>query len=267
MEMNYRRFYVMLWTTALVAVATLFYACSTSYNGSDQVSVQRGKEVYHEACAPCHGDNGDGNGPVSVSLSTKPRDFNRGVFKFRSTASGELPTDYDLLRIINSGIYHTAMPSFQQMSIADQYSVVEYIKTLSPLFSDSSQYPLDTVKVTAPVPYTYTSIEAGRKVYLDMHCWSCHGITGEGNGPAASSVTDDEGNHIQPTNLTRAWDMKVGRTPEKIYLIFSAGINGTPMPSYSQILTDRQRWDLANYVYSLSHRDRFYDGKQISDMK
>lgn len=251
---------------AIISLAVGLYSCATSYNGSDQVSVARGKAVYHEACAPCHGDNGDGNGPVSVSLATKPRDFNLGVFKFRSTASGELPTDYDLLRIVNSGIYHTAMPSFAQMSIADQYSVVEYIKTLSPVFSDSTQYPLDTVKVSTPIPYTYDSIERGREVYLDMHCWSCHGITGEGNGPSAPTVTDDQGNHIQPTNLTHAWDIKVGRTPEKVYLIFSTGLNGTPMPSYSQILTDKQRWDLANYVYSLSHTDRYYDGKQLSNM-
>lgn len=266
MKMNYRYSRIVL-VAAVVSLAIGFYSCSSSYNDSDQVGVQRGREVYHEACAPCHGDNGDGNGPVSVSLATKPRDFNKGVYKFRSTASGELPTDYDILRIINSGIYHTAMPSFAQMSVADQYSVVEYIKTLSPLFSDSSQYPLDTVKVTTPVPYTYTSIEAGRQVYLDMHCWSCHGISGEGDGPSAPSVTDDEGNHIEPTNLTNAWDLKVGRTPEKIYLIFSTGINGTPMPSFLQILSDQQRWDLANYVYSLSHDDRFYDGKQTSDMK
>jgi cytochrome c oxidase cbb3-type subunit 2 len=255
--------------TALAAAFSLslaLYSCATSFNGSDQVSVARGKAVYHEACAPCHGDNGDGSGPVSVSLRTKPRDFKLGVYKFRSTASGELPTNYDLLRTINSGIYHTAMPSFAQMSIADQYSVVEYIKTLSPAFSDSSQYPLDTVRISTPIPYTLNSIERGREVYLNMHCWSCHGITGEGNGPAAPTVTDDEGHHIQPTNLTHYWDIKMGRSPQKIYLIFSTGLNGTPMPSYAQILTDKQRWDLANYVYSLSHKDRFYDGKQLSNM-
>lgn len=183
--------------TGLVFLAVLLavgvYACSSSYNDSGTISAERGSEVYHEACAPCHGDNGDGNGPVSVSLATKPRDFNKGVYKFRSTASGELPTDYDILRIINSGIYHTAMPSFAQMSIADQYSVVEYLKTLSPLFSDSTQYPLDTVKITAPVAYTYNSIEQGRQVYLDMHCWSCHGIGGEGNGPSAPQLRMTKG--------------------------------------------------------------------------
>ncbi len=242
------------------------YSCSTSYNGSDAVSVERGKAVYHEACAPCHGDNGDGQGPVSVSLRTKPRDFRNGTFRFRSTASGQLPTDYDLLRLINSGIYHSAMPSFAQMSVADQYSVVEYIKTLSPLFSDSSQYPLDTVNITMPVPYTYNSIERGRVDYLQMGCWNCHGITGEGNGPAAPTLTDADGRPIRPTNLTRSWDVKVGRTPERIYLILSTGLNGTPMPSYQQILTDKQRWDVANYVYALSHNSRFYDGAQLNSV-
>lgn len=252
---------------AAFVLAAAFYACSSSGSASGVASVERGKEVYHEACAPCHGNDGDGNGPVSVSLRTKPRDFNKGIYKFRSTASGQLPTDYDLLRIINSGIYHTAMPSFNQMSVTDQYSVVQYLKSLSPMFSDSSQYPLDTVEVTEPVPYTYSSIEEGRQVYLTMHCWACHGAAGEGDGPSAPTVTDDEGNHIEPTNLTNPWDLKVARTPEKIYLVLSTGINGTPMPSFSQILSDHDRWNLANYVYSLSHADRYYDGKQTSDLK
>ncbi len=241
------------------------YSCSSSYSGSDVVSVARGKAVFHEACAPCHGDNGDGQGPVSVSLRTKPRDFKTGTFRFRSTTYGELPTNYDILRIINSGIYHSAMPSFAQMSVADQYSVVEYIKTLSPLFSDSSQYPLDTVRISTPVPYTYNSIERGRQDYLEMGCWNCHGITGEGNGPAAPTLQDADGQPARPTNFTHTWDVKVGRTPEKIYLILSTGLNGTPMPSYQQILTEMQRWDVANYVYALSHNSRFYDGKSLQN--
>jgi cytochrome c oxidase cbb3-type subunit 2 len=238
-------------------------ACAANYKTSETPTVARGAEVYHNACASCHGDNGDGSGPVSVSLKTKPRDFQKGAFKFRTTASGQLPTDHDLLAIVNSGIYHTAMPSFAQMSLRDQYAVVQYIKTLAPAFRDSSQYPLDTLKVGHFVAYTFDSIERGRGIYLDMKCWNCHGITGEGNGPAAATVKDDEGRLLEPTNLTRAWDLKMGRSPDRIYVIFSTGLNGTPMPSFAQLLSEEQRWDLANYVYALSHSDRYYEGKEV----
>jgi hypothetical protein len=36
-------------------------------------------------CAACHGTNGDGNGPASVWLYPKPRDFSAGQFKIKST--------------------------------------------------------------------------------------------------------------------------------------------------------------------------------------
>jgi cytochrome c oxidase cbb3-type subunit 2 len=250
-------------SAAALLLALGIYVCAASAKSADVVSVKRGAAVYHTACAACHGNTGKGDGPVSVSLTTKPRDFQKGVYKFRTTASGQLPTDHDLLWIVNSGIYHTAMPSFAQMSVADQYSVVEYLKTLSHAFSDPSQYPLDTVKVGHVVPYTFDSVERGRGIYLQMRCWNCHGISGEGNGPAASTVTDDEGRRLEPTNLTYAWDLKVARTPERIYMIFTTGVNGTPMPSFAQILTDTQRWDLANYVYALSHADRYYEGTSL----
>ena len=47
-------------------------------------------------CVGCHGANGDGKGPAADMLIVKPRDFTKGIFKFRSTPSGTLPTDEDL---------------------------------------------------------------------------------------------------------------------------------------------------------------------------
>ncbi|MGH7318661.1 MAG: cbb3-type cytochrome c oxidase subunit II, partial [Candidatus Rokuibacteriota bacterium] len=58
----------------------------------------RGKEVYERRCVGCHGQNGDGNGPVATFLDPRPRDFRLGAFKFRTTPSGSLPTDGDLYR-------------------------------------------------------------------------------------------------------------------------------------------------------------------------
>src|SRR5689334_2920233 len=51
-----------------------------------------GQAVYEQHCAACHGINGEGNGAAAVWLYPKPRRFNSGLFKIRSTPSGFLPT-------------------------------------------------------------------------------------------------------------------------------------------------------------------------------
>src|ERR1035437_10406278 len=50
----------------------------------------RGKEMYHVSCTPCHGADGKGDGSIAANLRGMPRDFTRGIFMNRSTASGEL---------------------------------------------------------------------------------------------------------------------------------------------------------------------------------
>ena len=57
--------------------------------------VQAGKEIYEFRCAPCHGFSGKGDGPAAMTLDPRPRDFTRGLFKFKSTPSGEVVADED----------------------------------------------------------------------------------------------------------------------------------------------------------------------------
>src|SRR5438876_445944 len=94
-------------------------------------SVAVGRDIYVMACVMCHGVDGKGDGSVGPMLSPRrapqPRDFTAGVFKFRSTPSGELPITADLYRTVTEGIAgrggpltfgmrrHRIMPSFRQM--------------------------------------------------------------------------------------------------------------------------------------------------------
>jgi mono/diheme cytochrome c family protein len=39
--------------------------------------VDAGKAEYLSSCAPCHGADGKGKGPLSAKLKTKPADLNR----------------------------------------------------------------------------------------------------------------------------------------------------------------------------------------------
>ncbi len=220
----------------------------------------RGREMFLVACAPCHGADGTGNGPIASNLLSKPRNLTRGIYMNRSTASGELPTDYDLFRTITTGLHNTAMPSFRHMAQGDRWAVVQYIKTFSPRFNDSTEYPLDVLNVGTEVLPSPQSLATGRALYLQMQCASCHGIRGQGDGPSSGTLADDFGNQIWPTDLTNPSNFKFGRSVLDIFRIFSTGLNGTPMPSYAQTLPDTARWHLANYVWSLQNTDQYVDG-------
>ena len=54
----------------------------------------QGKNVYERNCIICHGPKGDGNGEMAPTLSPKPRSFREGMFKFRTTPFGKMPTNH-----------------------------------------------------------------------------------------------------------------------------------------------------------------------------
>ncbi|MFV1965137.1 MAG: cytochrome c [Pirellulaceae bacterium] len=87
--------------------------------------------LYRKHCAHCHGVAGDGVGPTAAYLDPYPRDFRRGVFKFKSTPKGRKPGDEDLRRLLVRGIPGTAMPSYAALSDDELEALVQYVKYLS----------------------------------------------------------------------------------------------------------------------------------------
>src|SRR5262249_1810690 len=100
--------------------------------GHTSVEVSRlktGRETYATYCAGCHGEQGDGKGPAARFLNPKPRDFRLGRLKFAAVASGEAPRDEDYLRVLEHGLYGTAMPTFELLSKRERLAVIAYVKT------------------------------------------------------------------------------------------------------------------------------------------
>jgi mono/diheme cytochrome c family protein len=87
--------------------------------------------LYRRHCAHCHGISGDGQGPTAAILNPYPRDYRRGLFKFKGTYPAAQPTDEDLHRVIYNGIPSTAMPAFALLPPDEVDALVEYVKYLS----------------------------------------------------------------------------------------------------------------------------------------
>ena len=69
-------------------------------------------------------------------LMPRPRDFTTGRYKIRSTETGTMPTDDDLIGSVRQGLYGTAMPGWDRiLSDGDIRAVVQYVKSLSPQFA------------------------------------------------------------------------------------------------------------------------------------
>lgn len=218
-----------------------------------------GKKVYAERCLICHGAEGNAKGPVGVIrraekngriIEIYSRDFTVGVFKFRSTPTGCLPSDDDLLKTIEDGIERSFMPGHKDgVSPEEREAVKEYIKFFSERWEEED--PCDPIAVKKPDWVgSPGSVEKGKKIYKEMKCWECHGYQGVGDGPKADELKDDWAKQIWPFNFTTS-DLKRGSSPENVYITFTTGLDGSGMPSYEDSVKEEERWHLVSYTLEL----------------
>ncbi|MCI0341324.1 MAG: ethylbenzene dehydrogenase-related protein [Planctomycetales bacterium] len=230
----------------------------------------RGSELFQVHCAACHGPSGRGDGPASVYLFPKPRDFSLGKFKVRTTKSGQLPTDQDLLGTLERGMPGSAMPSFTHLPEADRRELLAHVKSLAVLEGEGGEKENifqmrakpEAIPVGADLPATPDRVRRGREVYLSSGCNACHGDGGRGDGPSAATLKDDWGLPTRPNDFTRGL-YKGGSAPRDVYVRFTTGMTGTPMPSFDNI-TDEDRWALVHYVKSLEAAGRPSIARQAS---
>ena len=207
------------------------------------------KDDYRRYCVGCHGELGDGNGENFPWVDPKPRDFQLGVFKCRSTPTGTLPTDEDLFDTIARGLDRSNMPQWSTFTKQERADLVAWVKHFSPRFA--SEKPGVPIQIPAEPEVTADRIKAGRDVYARVQCWKCHGVLGQANGPSAATLTDDLGRPIAPYNFTEGARPKCGETDRDIYRIFMTGLDGTPMPSFADNIKPDEAWDLVFYLRTL----------------
>ena len=93
-----------------------------------------------------------------------------------------------------------------------------------------------------PLPPSEAVVKRGEMVF-QTHCSVCHGAQGRGDGPAAASLNP------KPADLTAVH--VDDHTDGDLFWWLNYGIAGTAMPSFEQILSDTNRWELIRYIRSL----------------
>jgi len=104
-----------------------------------------------------------------------------------------------------------------------------------------------------PVPPTRDSAWAGERLYR-ANCLTCHGEKADGRGPVPLSATPAP---MPVPNLLDAFYKE--RSDGRMFAVIQNG--GAAMPRYGYKFSDREHWDIINYV-------RFLQGvKQIPGME
>jgi len=208
-----------------------------------------GKQLYYRYCWGCHGFRGDGNGENGPYLNILPRNFVAATFKCRSTPTGTLPTDEDLFNALTRGFNNSNMPAWITLTAQNRADLVAFIKTFSPRWK--SDKPGDPIAVPAEPALSLQSIQHGKELFTKLECWKCHGAEGRGDGPSASTLTDSSDQPIRPYNFAAGSRFKCGATNHDLYKIFMTGLDGTPMPSFADVIKPEDAWDLVHYLRTL----------------
>ncbi len=197
---------------------------ATAFFAERYPDLEEAAQMFMPNCARCHGVEGGGDGPMSRRLFPKPRNYQRGVFKFAAVEDGSKPRRVDLVRTLVHGLPGSAMPSFRSTSLAELSALVDYVRYLSirgevegllvyeweenelrPREAIEEAYELvwerwleaaqHAYEVTAPAPDTDPKrLALGEAVFLDAdrgNCFSCHGEDGRGEGKSAVRIGEE----------------------------------------------------------------------------
>jgi mono/diheme cytochrome c family protein len=97
--------------------------------------------------------------------------------------------------------------------------------------------PQEAKKMKNPIKATQASIQKGKEIY-EKKCALCHGIEGDGNGPASVGLNP------KPTNFKESHGEKM--TDGEHFWKVSKGKG--PMPSFEKDLNEEQLWHVINYI-------------------
>jgi len=101
------------------------------------------------------------------------------------------------------------------------------------------QAPEEAKKVKNPVQAAPESIAAGKNIF-DEKCFTCHGIKGDGKGPAGAALNPPPANFADKK-------MMDSMTDGELFWKLSNGDGGAMAPQ-KNAYSEADRWNLVNYI-------------------
>jgi cytochrome c oxidase cbb3-type subunit 3 len=208
----HRQFFILLAFMVIGMAASGLSAAPTS-----------GAQLYHQTCAVCHGEHGDGGVGVPLNLPD-----------FLAVASD----DY-FRTTIREGRPGRVMPAFPNMSSADVDAIVGYLRSLSaepaPTYSDK---PLRG------------DVARGGELFAS-HCVACHGEQGQGGAGTGVTFSRPRGAPVMAPALNNP-GLQDAASDAMLKATLLRGRRGTPMPAITDLgLQERDADDLVAYLRTL----------------
>lgn len=123
---------VLLMSLALLACRAEVNSSAVDYDAVEVPAAQlssddardRGRALFKEKCALCHGDRADGRGVRRQGLSGKPINFGSKDWKSNTSASA-------LFEVLSEGRRGTSMPAWPTLSEAQKWDLIAYVLSVA----------------------------------------------------------------------------------------------------------------------------------------
>jgi len=99
-------------------------------------------------------------------------------------------------------------------------------------------------QVKNPVKPTKEGLASSAKLFRE-NCMTCHGESGAGDGPAAESLMRHPANFTDKKMMSAATDGE---------LFWKITTGRGPMPSWQDQLSETERWQMVNYLRTLTEK-------------
>lgn len=172
------------------------------------------------------------------------------TFKFyfeESVSGGIVPKQevFDLIAYVQSLGGRAAVERAARQRALKEKLLTERAKGNEAIIHD--WFPTTWRSVRNPIEPTQRSLYHGKQIFT-TNCIGCHGLQGNGKGPAAYFIGGVRG--PAPRNLTNASEQLYFSDGEMYHAIL-VGVDGTAMPAFGDILTVNDIWDLTNFVRTI----------------
>ncbi|MBL8056377.1 MAG: c-type cytochrome, partial [Anaerolineales bacterium] len=194
---------------------------------SGRPSAAEGAALFAEHCAPCHGDTGNGDGPMAANVPGG----SAAVPKFALPDLARQASPQTWFGVVTQGRLDKFMPPFnEKLSDTQRWNVVAFVYTLS----------------TPP-----DQIAAGQAAY-DANCANCHGADGQGQGPDAAGAALRD---FTDSTLAAAF------SPAQLFDAITTGA-GVADHAFTSALSEDQRWATVAYLRAFAY-DYFAPGSPL----